>query len=149
VPPAAPPLLLTEEADAIHGALMRRADALIAGGEGEAVNEASRMAPKRDRAIDIARELVRHIDAGHSKEEIATAIDQAFPGATAAEIERARVIGLDEIDLWLENLRENAGKVFDMLMSGAPAEEIGAAANRICSNLTAETLFPKPDKAKS
>jgi hypothetical protein len=34
MPPAAPPLPLTAEADAMHGALMRRADALAGCQEG-------------------------------------------------------------------------------------------------------------------
>jgi hypothetical protein len=105
------------------------------------------MIRKRDRAIDIARELIRHIDAGHSQEEINVAISQTFPGISCEEIELARVVGLDQIDLWFENQREDLGRAFDLLASGAPAHEIDAAVNRTRPN--AETLFPKPDKSKS
>jgi hypothetical protein len=51
--------------------------------------------------------------------------------------------------LWLENQREHFGRAFDLLASGAPAEKIAAAVNRTRTKLNAETLFPKPDKAKS
>ena len=53
------------------------------------------MTAKRDRAIDIAREMARHIDAGSSQEEISAAIRRAFAelvgsGASpAAEIDAA------------------------------------------------------------
>jgi hypothetical protein len=77
----------------------------------------AQMTVKRDRAIDIAREMARHIDAGSSQEEISAAIRRAFA-------------------------------VFaDLMVSGAPAEEIDAAVNP--TKLSAETLFPKPDKTNS
>jgi hypothetical protein len=115
----------------------------------EGVKEGSGMMPKRDRAIDIARELVRLIDAGTPGKEIVAAISQAFPGLSSTEIERARLVGLEQIDLWLENQREHFGRAFDLLANGAPAEEIAAAVDRTRTTLNAETLFPKPDKAKS
>jgi hypothetical protein len=72
------------------------------------------MTVKRDRAIGIAREMARHIDAGSSQEEISAVIRRAFA---------------------------------DLMANASPPAEIDAAISR--TKLSAEILFPKPDKTKS
>jgi len=68
-----------------------------------------------------------------------------------AEIQRACLIGADQVDMYLADVdvrREEFGNIFDMMVAGAPKDEIDAAIAR--TRPSAETLLPtKPDKTKS
>jgi hypothetical protein len=80
-------------------------------------------------------EMAGHIDVRSSQEEIDASIRRAFPGVTV-ELDRGCALGLDQIDqivMWLENedaRPEDVSRVFDLMMSGAPATEIDAAIAR-------------------
>jgi hypothetical protein len=100
----------------------------------------------RDIAIDMAREMARHVDAGKSGGHAVAAILQAFPAATAADMKRAMHIGLDQMEMWEEQWEEEASKAH-LLFHGGSDAEIKAAFER--TKLSAETLFPKPDKTRS
>ena len=99
-----------------------------------------------DIAVDMAREMARHVDAGSSSDEIDAAMLKAFPTATAADMQRALQIGLDQMK-WEDEREEAVRKVAELLFNGATDAEIKAAIER--TKLSAETLFPKPDKSKS
>ena len=100
-----------------------------------------------DIAVDMAREMARHVDAGSSSDEIEAAMLKAFPTATAADMQRALQIGLDQMKMCEDDREEAMRKVVDLLFKGATDGEIQAAFQR--TKLSAETLFPKPDKPKS
>jgi uncharacterized protein (DUF433 family) len=100
-----------------------------------------------DIAVDMGREMARHVDAGSSSDEIDAAMLKAFPTATAADMQRALQIGLDQMKMWEDEREEAVRKVAELLFNGGTDAEIKAAIER--TKLSAETLFPKPDKAKS
>jgi hypothetical protein len=89
----------------------------------------------------MAREMARHVDAGSS------AMLKAFPTATAADMQRALQIGLDQMK-WEDEREEAVRKVADLLFNGGTDAEIKAAIER--TKLSAETtLLRQPDKSKS
>ena len=99
-------------------------------------------------SIDLAREMARHFEAGKDDDETLTAVRAKFPAATIAELQHACLVGRDQVQMWQESVAEDAGEVFDMLVSGATTEEVQAAFDR--TKLRAETIFPtKPDKSRS
>ena len=100
-----------------------------------------------DIAVDMAREMARHVDAASSLDEIDTAMLKAFPTATAADMQRALQIGLDQMKMWDDEREEAVRKVAELLFNGGIDAGINAAIER--TKLSAETLFAKPDKSKS
>jgi hypothetical protein len=76
------------------------------------------------------------------------AVREAFPSATLADLQLACLVGVDQVEMFEEALRENASGAFNKMVSGAPKEEITAAFDRI--KLKAESVFPTvPDKSRS
>jgi len=76
--------------------------------------------------------------------EIAGGVDVLGP---AADMQRARQIGLDQMKMWDDEREEAVRKVAELLFNGGTDAGIKAAIER--TKLSAETLFPKPDNSKS
>jgi hypothetical protein len=100
-----------------------------------------------DPAFDIAyemarladRAIARHRAAGDDESdrdidaEIDAELRHAFPTATRADFERARLILKERLDMFVA---EHASDPVDLVLRGGPMP-------------SAEGLFPKPDKVKS
>ena len=100
------------------------------------------------RALDIAREMARLIEAGMPTDEMIATTQKAFPSATPAELQHACLVGRDQARMWRETTLEDAAAVFDLMAKGASEAEVRAALER--AKLRAETIFPtKPDKTRS
>jgi hypothetical protein len=65
------------------------------------------MTVKPDRAIDITREMVRHIDAGSSQQEISAAIRRAFADLMVSGASPAA-----EIDIAISRTKLSAATLF-------------------------------------
>ena len=70
---------------------------------------------RTDIAIDMVREMARHVDAGSSADEIAATIRKAFPTATAAHAAVNADWPRPNNDVWEDQRQEDiAGSAVDL-----------------------------------
>jgi hypothetical protein len=103
--------------------------------------------------FDIAREMARLVDAGKEGEGLTSEMRRKFPRMTKAELQRAKLITVERIEM-LEEARQTAARVFaEKWFNGASEPVIDVVIMQYLADMklkpTADTLFPKPDKMKS
>ena len=103
----------------------------------------------KDLAFDIARQMARFVDAGISGNEMVSEMRRMFPTAKAADYDRAKLIGLERLEMLEEERQAAVHKSADLWFGGAPKEAIDAAIQQVQMLPSAERLFPTPDKTKS
>ena len=103
----------------------------------------------KDLAFDIARQMARFVDAGISGNEMVSEMRRMFPTAKAADYDRAKLIGLERLEMLEEERQAAVHKSADLLFGGGSKEAIDAAIQQVQMLPSAERLFPTPDKTKS
>jgi|SRR5215471_4433066 len=78
-------------------------------------------------AFDIAREMARLVDACKSGDELAAEMRRKFPTATADDYRRAKIIGIDRLEMLEEERQAATRDLADLWFGGAPKEAIDAA----------------------
>jgi hypothetical protein len=98
------------------------------------------------KALDIAREMARLFEAGKSMEESISAVRNAFPSATVAELQQACLVGRHQMAVWQKTASDDALAIFEMIARGESEANIKAS----LAKRRAEIIFPmKPDKTRS
>jgi hypothetical protein len=104
---------------------------------------------KQNIAFDIAHEVARLVDAGKAGEELVAEIRRKFPRMTVADIQRAKLIGIERVEILEEERTRIARDLAKKWFSGADKSVIDTSIQLMLREPSAETLFPKPDKSKS
>jgi hypothetical protein len=102
--------------------------------------------------FDIAREMARLVDAGKAGDDLVAEMRRKFPRMTAADIQRAKLISVERIEMLEEERLAGAQTFADKWCSGAAEPVIDAVIRQYLKDVklqpSTETLFPKPDKTK-
>jgi predicted solute-binding protein len=102
--------------------------------------------------FDIAREMARLVDAGKGGDDVVTEMLRKFPGITAADLQRAKLIGMERLEMLEVEQMAACEDLADKWFNGASEPVVDAAIQHLKDaklQPSAETLFPKPDKTKS
>jgi hypothetical protein len=103
----------------------------------------------KDLAFNIASEMARFIDAGISGDEMVSEMRCMFPTAKAADYDRAKLIGLERVEMLEGGTQAAIHNLADLWLGGAPKEAIDAAIQQVQMLPSAERLFPAPDRPKA